>query len=97
MRFTVSRNSLSGHVPEGLWALPNIIYVNLEENQFIGGIGSGIRNAASLSILILAGTIPSAIGNTTGIVSINQDSTILYQEPRTSSNLNETLPPFFPL
>jgi Leucine-rich repeat (LRR) protein len=88
-------------VPEGLWALPNVTVINLEENQLTGGISSNIGNAAMLTILLLArnrfsGAIPSSIGNATNLVSVDLLSNEFFGDiPESIGNLiNLVLPPY---
>jgi Leucine-rich repeat (LRR) protein len=75
----VSKNSLSGDVPEGLWALPNVYFIDLADNQFTYGIGSGIGNAMSLNNLVVArnrfsGAIPLSIGNAVSLATVDLSS-----------------------
>ncbi|TVU33156.1 hypothetical protein EJB05_24942, partial [Eragrostis curvula] len=60
-------------------ALPNVNVIDLDGNQFTGGIGDGIGNAAALTSLLLArngfsGPIPFSIGNAANLEIIDLSS-----------------------
>ncbi|KAI4979385.1 hypothetical protein ZWY2020_016138 [Hordeum vulgare] len=85
LRFRISKNLLTGDVPEGLWALPKAEIIDLEGNQFNGSIGDGIGKAASLTSLFLAGNkfsgvIPSSIGDAANLQSMDVSSNELSGE-----------------
>lgn len=66
-RFRISMNRLSGEIVGEVWALPNVIIIDLAYNDFSGVVPSEIGLSTSLSQIVLiknrfSGKLPSELG-----------------------------------
>lgn len=66
-KIDLSRNKLTGQIPDSLWNLPELRELNLSYNELFGSLSSNIGASKQLRILslrnnLLTGSIPSTIG-----------------------------------
>ncbi|MED6159924.1 hypothetical protein PIB30_046755 [Stylosanthes scabra] len=72
----LSLNSFSTHIPDWLYGLHHLKFLNLEGNLLNGTISNGLGNLTSLASLDLSlnqfeGAIPTFLGNLTSLISLD--------------------------
>ncbi|CAL1404420.1 unnamed protein product [Linum trigynum] len=87
-RLALDRNKLEGEIPESLWAMGNLDWIDLSTNQLSGTLSEKIAHCQQLTSLALSGNqlvgpIPPSIGDLKNLKYL-----YLY-----SNKLNGTLPP----
>lgn len=84
----VSGNKLEGEIPQNLYNLTNLEFLDLHQNQLNGSIPSNLGNLSRLQYLdlshnSLSGSIPSSLGNLKNLTHFNLSS----------NNLSGVIPP----